>query len=89
MVASCLTRSPLAWGSGRSPAGDRGILQEGVGVAYVVCLDCGRELPYDWEEMRVITTRAEADLRVHALATKRAARTSRLRGIVSHPFIIQ
>ena len=20
---------------------------------YVVCLDCGRELPYDWDEMRV------------------------------------
>ena len=21
---------------------------------YVVCLDCGHELPYDWEEMRVV-----------------------------------
>ena len=21
---------------------------------YVVCLDCGREFPYDWEEMRVV-----------------------------------
>jgi hypothetical protein len=21
---------------------------------YVVCLDCGHEMPYDWEEMRVI-----------------------------------
>jgi hypothetical protein len=20
---------------------------------YVVCLDCGKELPYDWDEMRV------------------------------------
>ena len=20
---------------------------------YIVCLDCGRELPYDWDEMRV------------------------------------
>ena len=22
---------------------------------YVVCLDCGREFPYDWQEMKVIT----------------------------------
>ena len=22
---------------------------------YVVCLDCGREFPYDWPEMKVIT----------------------------------
>jgi len=21
---------------------------------YVVCLDCGREFPYDWQEMRII-----------------------------------
>jgi hypothetical protein len=21
---------------------------------YVVCLDCGKEMPYDWKEMRVI-----------------------------------
>jgi hypothetical protein len=23
---------------------------------YVACLDCGREFPYDWQEMRVITS---------------------------------
>ena len=22
---------------------------------YVVCLDCGREFPYDWREMKVVT----------------------------------
>ena len=22
---------------------------------YVVCLDCGREFPYDWQEMKVIS----------------------------------
>ncbi len=22
---------------------------------YVVCLDCGKEFPYDWQRMRVIT----------------------------------
>jgi hypothetical protein len=39
----------------------------------VACLDCGKEFPYDWEEMKVITSPAEADRRVHALATKHAA----------------
>jgi len=23
---------------------------------YVACLDCGREFPYDWHEMKVITS---------------------------------
>jgi len=23
---------------------------------YVACLDCGREFPYDWNEMKVITS---------------------------------
>ena len=40
---------------------------------YVVCLDCGKEFPYDWQEMKVITSPAEADRRVQALATKHAA----------------
>jgi hypothetical protein len=25
---------------------------------YVVCLECGRELPYSWHEMRVVSGRA-------------------------------
>jgi hypothetical protein len=40
---------------------------------YVVCLDCGREFAYDWQEMKVITSPAEARGRVHSLATKHAA----------------
>jgi hypothetical protein len=40
---------------------------------YVVCLDCGRELPYDWQEMRVIDTQADQREHVRALATKHAA----------------
>ena len=38
---------------------------------YVVCLDCGRELPYDWREMKVMdppSKRAAA-----RLVTKEAA----------------
>lgn len=27
---------------------------------YIVCLDCGKELPYSWEEMRILPERAEA-----------------------------
>jgi hypothetical protein len=40
---------------------------------YVACLDCGKELPYDWQEMRAITSPAEKREYVAALATKHAA----------------
>ncbi|MGA7217304.1 MAG: hypothetical protein WBX38_03265 [Candidatus Sulfotelmatobacter sp.] len=40
---------------------------------YVVCLDCGREFPYDWEEMKVITSPAEKRHYIASLATKAAA----------------
>ena len=38
---------------------------------YVACLDCGKELPYDWQEMKVITSPEEhrahlAELAKHA-----------------------
>lgn len=38
---------------------------------YVACLDCGKELPYDWQEMKVITSSKEhrehlAELAKHA-----------------------
>lgn len=43
---------------------------------YVVCLDCGTELPYDWSEMHVLgaapKTRAYVD-EAPVLATKHAA----------------
>jgi hypothetical protein len=40
---------------------------------YVVCLDCGKEFAYDWQEMKVITSPAGSHTRVHSLATKEAA----------------
>jgi hypothetical protein len=40
---------------------------------YVVCLDCGKELPYDWQEMRVIPDGSAGSRRVTTLATKEAA----------------
>ena len=40
---------------------------------YVVCLDCGKELAYDWNEMRIVSSAAMARNRVASLATKEAA----------------
>jgi hypothetical protein len=34
-------------------------------ATYVVCLDCGQEFPYDWQEMRVV---APAKTKQHAVA---------------------
>lgn len=28
---------------------------------YVVCLDCGKEFPYDWNEMRIVAHSQEAE----------------------------
>lgn len=39
---------------------------------YVVCLDCGKEFPYDWTEMKIIAPGTER-ARVAPLATKEAA----------------
>ena len=35
---------------------------------YVACLDCGKEFPYDWQEMKVITSPERHRERVAALA---------------------
>jgi hypothetical protein len=40
---------------------------------YVACLDCGRELPYDWRKMKVVDFPRESRTPVTALATKEAA----------------
>jgi hypothetical protein len=40
---------------------------------YVVCLDCGKELPYDWKEMKVIGSRSQERHYVRSLAPKQAA----------------
>ncbi|MBZ5657816.1 MAG: hypothetical protein LAO56_21350 [Acidobacteriia bacterium] len=38
---------------------------------YVVCLDCGKELAYDWREMRVVEPQRKGSAR--SLVTKEAA----------------
>jgi hypothetical protein len=40
---------------------------------YVACLDCGREFPYDWHEMKVITSQSEKRQYAATLSTKEAA----------------
>jgi hypothetical protein len=41
---------------------------------YVVCLDCGKEQPYDWKQMKVISSVEQYRRNeVRALATKEAA----------------
>ena len=42
---------------------------------YVVCLDCGTELPYDWSEMHVLGTAAAHSFpeKPPVLVTKQAA----------------
>lgn len=35
---------------------------------YVVCLECGKEFPYDWQEMKVITSPERHQQRLAELA---------------------
>ena len=39
---------------------------------YVVCLQCGKEMPYDWKSMKVVGASGEP-MGVAALATKEAS----------------
>lgn len=39
---------------------------------YVVCLDCGKEFPYDWHEMKLIHGAKEYTAPVRDLAAKQA-----------------
>ena len=39
---------------------------------YVVCLDCGKEMPYDWKQMKIVTATAKPSP-VASLATKEAS----------------
>jgi hypothetical protein len=39
---------------------------------YVVCLDCGKEMPYDWKQMKIVNDKDQLTP-VTSLATKQAA----------------
>jgi ribosomal protein S27E len=43
--------------SPRPSRGKRRPAAAAVTGCYVVCTDCGQELPYDWEQMRIMTNR--------------------------------
>jgi len=51
-------------------AGSRRSANSRVGT-YVVCLDCGREFSYDWQQMRL--ARPESAKPARALVTKEAS----------------
>jgi hypothetical protein len=53
-----------------SPSRSRAAVLTGT---YVVCLECGKELPYDWDEMKVISPRQAQRNGLSPLATKHAA----------------
>jgi len=40
---------------------------------YVVCLDCGKEMSYDWDEMKVINSQSGRREYLRALTSKEAA----------------
>ena len=42
-------------------------------ATYVACLDCGKEFPYDWQEMKVIDSQAEQRNYTASVAHKAAA----------------
>lgn len=54
------------------PSARRGTAASLTGT-YVVCLDCGKELPYDWEEMRVTDPASVERNAERKLATRHAA----------------
>jgi hypothetical protein len=54
-------------------SGSRRIPAASLTGTYVVCLDCGKELPYDWKEMKVVSSDSDHLQPVPSLATKEAA----------------
>ncbi len=42
---------------------------------YIVCLDCGKQFPYDWDEMKIVTRSRKAD-EANALAEAAAAKVA-------------
>ena len=40
---------------------------------YVVCLDCGKEFAYDWQQMKLIESGRDSAAGVRSLATKEAS----------------
>jgi hypothetical protein len=52
------------------PGSRRAISAQRTGT-YVVCLECGKEFKYDWQEMKIVDTQVRDS--AHVLVTKEAA----------------
>jgi hypothetical protein len=50
-------------------SGQRRSAAAAVTGTYVVCLDCGKEFPYDWQQMKIV---ASGSARAKVLAAKAA-----------------
>ena len=74
-MAAPILAADFRWGRASAitvRTGKRRIAAASLTGTYVVCLDCGKELAYDWQAMKIISV-AENKHAVHALATKEAA----------------
>jgi len=54
-------------------AGSRRGQEASLTGTYVVCLDCGREFPYDWDEMKIVGSTSGQARNRRELVTKEAA----------------
>lgn len=52
--------------------GQRGPAAAAVTGTYVACLDCGKEFPYDWQQMKVLEGEAVEAKALHAKHAKAA-----------------
>jgi len=51
-------------------AGQRRGKAASVTGTYVVCLNCGKEFAYDWQEMKIVDSSDRINRSMHALAPK-------------------
>ena len=51
-------------------AGQRRSKAASVTGTYVVCLNCGKEFAYDWQEMKIVDSSDRINRPMHALAPK-------------------
>jgi hypothetical protein len=43
---------------------------------YVACLDCGKELPYDWKAMKIVSSASQSRKYLHSLEALEAKEAS-------------
>ena len=55
----------------RSAHGNSNVMALGTGI-YVVCLDCGKQFAYDWEQMAVIRSQRDSHHRSQAIMKSQA-----------------